>query len=246
MGKELLGPVLFAYKDPIGIQFLPNALIQRIKNYEIAHNIEINVEQISIVLRQNGDSARFLDVDNLGEGNNVVNGESAMAEVLKNQNVTITLLHGVNDKLLEAERDLQLRSEHVHATLNGMVSTLTAISTFRATGHVNVHGKPATLTPLRTIKTLFNLWNEYIVGINGNKPAKSFNSTERGLVRYKYCRRKKFWSAVEKLMETGLTSHEAITRMEVVYARNNATMYQTLLRIGKDKNLTLYNQATFH
>ena len=89
MGKELLGPVLFAYKDPIGIQFLPNALIQRIKNYEIAHNIEINVEQISIVLRQNGDSARFLDVDNLGEGNNVVNGESAMAEVLKNQNVKI-------------------------------------------------------------------------------------------------------------------------------------------------------------
>ena len=156
MGKELLGPVLFGYKDPIGIQFLPTALIKRIKNYEIAHNIEINVEQISIVLRQNGDSARFLDVDNLGEGNNVVNGESAMAEVLKNQNVTITLLHGVNDKLLEAERDLQLRSEHVHATLNGMVSTLTAISTFRATGHVNVHGKPATLTPLRTIKTLFN------------------------------------------------------------------------------------------
>ena len=30
--------------------------------------------------------------------------------------------------------------------------------------------------------------------------------------------------------------------MEVVYARNNATMYQTLIRIGKDKNLTLYNQ----
>ena len=30
--------------------------------------------------------------------------------------------------------------------------------------------------------------------------------------------------------------------MEVVYARNNATMYQTLIRIGKDKNLALYNQ----
>lgn len=26
MGKELLGPVLFAYRDPVGIQFLPNVL----------------------------------------------------------------------------------------------------------------------------------------------------------------------------------------------------------------------------
>ena len=168
-----------------------------------------------------------------------------MTASLKNQNVMITLLHGVNDKLLEAERDRQLRSESVGAKLNGMVSTLTAISTFRTTGHVNVHGKPATLTPLRNIKTLFRLWNEYIVGINGNKPAKSFNQTERGLVRFKYCRRKKFWSTVEKLMRNGITSHEAITRLEIVYACNNATMYQTLMRIGKDKNLTLYNQATF-
>ena len=169
-----------------------------------------------------------------------------MAVSLKNQNMMITLLHGINDKLLEAERDRQSRSEHVHAKLNGIVSTPTSISTFRTTGNVNVHGKPATLVPLRTIKTLFSLWNEYIVGINGNKPAKSFTQAERGLVRYKYSRRKKFWSAVEKLMDTGLTSHEAITRMEVVYARNNATMYQTLIRIGNDKNLTLYNQATFH
>ena len=80
---------------------------------------------------------------------------------------------------------------------------------------------------------------EYIVGINGNKPAKSFNPTERGKDRYKYCRRKKFWSMVEKLMDNGLTSHEAISRLEMVYARNNATIFQTLMQIGKDKNLTL-------
>ena len=31
----------------------------------------------------------------------------------------------------------------------------------------------------RNVKTLFSLWNEYIVGINGNKPAKRFTQTER-------------------------------------------------------------------
>ena len=40
-----------------------------------------------------------------------------------------------------------------------------------------------------------------------------FNKTERGKVRFKYCRRKIVWDAVEALVQRGLTSDVAIDRI---------------------------------
>jgi hypothetical protein len=41
-------------------------------------------------------------------------------------------------------------------------------------------------------KNLLMLWQEYIHGLPGNKPAKDFTSAERGAVKYAYSRKKSF------------------------------------------------------
>ena len=39
-------------------------------------------------------------------------------------------------------------------------------------------------------KSLFDLWDEYLNGVGGRKPARLFSQTERGRVKYKYTRRR--------------------------------------------------------
>ena len=67
---------------------------------------------------------------------------------------------------------------------------------------------------------LFTLWNEYEIGVGGNKAAKEFTTKERGRVKSKYCRRKKFWQAMERLISAGADSHTAIRRIYEVYGEN--------------------------
>ena len=68
---------------------------------------------------------------------------------------------------------------------------------------------------------LYTLWNEYEVGVGGNKAAKEFTASERGRVKSKYCRRKKFWQAMERLIAGGAYSHTAIRRIYEVYGVNS-------------------------
>jgi hypothetical protein len=65
----------------------------------------------------------------------------------------------------------------------------------------------------RCPKNFYVLWAKYESGVGGNKPARLFNKTERGKVRFKYCRRKIVWDAVEALVQRGLTSDVAIDRI---------------------------------
>ena len=68
---------------------------------------------------------------------------------------------------------------------------------------------------------LYTLWDEYEVGVGGNKAAKEFTVTERGRVKSKYYRRKKFLSAMERLIARGVDSNTAIQRIYEVYGVNN-------------------------
>ena len=57
----------------------------------------------------------------------------------------------------------------------------------------------------RCPKTLFVLWDEYINGIGGSKPAKEFTRRERGLKqnKFKYCNRLIVWKCMERLIIRG-------------------------------------------
>ncbi len=71
-------------------------------------------------------------------------------------------------------------------------------------------------------QTLHALWMEYQFGFNGHKPAKDFNKKERGSNKIQYCRRKVFWTAVEKLILKGFSWETAIDRILDVYGSHNS------------------------
>ena len=79
----------------------------------------------------------------------------------------------------------------------------------------------------RSPKSLFDLWHEYQFGLNGEKPAKEFNSQERGKNKSMYCRRKVFWDVIRNLVNAGFTSDAAIDKVYQVYGR--ATSVTTIL-----------------
>ena len=126
--------------------------------------------------------------------------------------------------------------------IRDMQESLSSMITFRRNGNVSID-RPAKLSRVRTLGML---WTEYTIGLHGNKPAKSFSSKERGADKTKYCRRKRFWDAVEKVTAShGINSALAISRIRIVYGRNNATVTKILEELGKDKTLTSYSAYTF-
>jgi hypothetical protein len=66
-------------------------------------------------------------------------------------------------------------------------------------------------------RTLLLLWHEYLYGLEGNKAAKDFTQVERGRAKFKYCRRKCFWSVMSRLVNAGFTELIAIDKIHQAY-----------------------------
>ena len=98
---------------------------------------------------------------------------------------------------------------------------------------VGISSQSASLSPHP--RNLYELWDEYVIGIRGRKPAREFTSTDRGKLKYKYYRRKKLWDLVSALTRSGLTHHVAIDRIYQVYGRRNSvtTIIAAIKRDGK-------------
>ena len=74
------------------------------------------------------------------------------------------------------------------------------------------------------------LWHEYEFGIGGRKPAQSFTAEERGKVRFRYCRRKIVWNAIDRMVRSGSTAQVACDRIYEVYGRGTVTEIIKLMR----------------
>jgi len=83
-----------------------------------------------------------------------------------------------------------------------------------------VRRQPAKL--YKSPRTLFDVWQEYQFGINGEKPAKEFTHEERGKNKCMYCRRKVFWDTVSNLVRAGHTSDVAIDKVYEAYGRSTS------------------------
>jgi hypothetical protein len=83
-------------------------------------------------------------------------------------------------------------------------------------------------------KSLFDLWDEYLNGVGGRKPARLFSQTERGRVKYKYTRRKVVWDIIKKLVDLGHTSQRAIDMIYEVYG-GQTSVTDIINRLRKDK-----------
>jgi hypothetical protein len=94
-------------------------------------------------------------------------------------------------------------------------------------------GAPPSLSP--NPKNLFELWDEYQVGIGGRKAARLFSQAERGgKVKHKYCRRKVIWMMVCGLVRQGYTSDTAIDLIYSVYGQQ-MSVTNIINRIKKDR-----------
>ena len=83
---------------------------------------------------------------------------------------------------------------------------------------------PASLNP--NPKNLYEVWQEYQVGIGGRKAAKLFTAKERGgKVTHKYHRRKVVWSMVSGLVQVGLTADTAIDQIYAVYGQQTSVTF---------------------
>jgi hypothetical protein len=97
-----------------------------------------------------------------------------------------------------------------------------------------VGAAPAVLSP--TPRNLFELWQEYQVGIGGRKAARLFTSRERGgKSKYKYHRRLVIWRVISGLVRGGMTADAAIDSIYAIYGhQTNVTII--INRIRKQKN----------
>ena len=66
---------------------------------------------------------------------------------------------------------------------------------------------------------MYTLWDEYINGIGGRKPARQFTREERGAkgVKQSFYFRKPFWMCMQKLVDKGATESVAFSRIQQVY-----------------------------
>ena len=74
-------------------------------------------------------------------------------------------------------------------------------------------------------RTLYDLWDEYTIGLEGRKPAKLYSPIERGRCKHKYCRRKVVWGKIQELVNAGYTSHVAIDMILDHYGRDKTTTH---------------------
>ena len=78
----------------------------------------------------------------------------------------------------------------------------------------------ASLSPLP--QNLFDLWQEYIEGIGGRKPARHISFSERGRVKHKFHRRKILWDLISGLTRQGYTANSAIDAIYNVYGQQTS------------------------
>lgn len=96
---------------------------------------------------------------------------------------------------------------------------------------------------MKNPKNLFTLWKEYEHGVNGQKPAKDFTSTERGADSATYSRRNIFWQAVEQLIKRDNTSDTAIDAIYSHYGVDDP-VNRILLKMRADRKNK--SQPFFH
>ena len=71
-------------------------------------------------------------------------------------------------------------------------------------------------------KNLYILWDEWVDGMGGNKPARLFTMCERGKNKSLYSRRKVFWDKVSEYVKAGKSANEAIDKIYGVYGHEKS------------------------
>jgi len=83
-------------------------------------------------------------------------------------------------------------------------------------------------------KTLHALWEEWISGIGGMKPARLFTAAERGRVKHVFSKRKVFWDKISTMVQAGMLAETAIDKVYQVYGEGESVT-SILKEMQKDR-----------
>jgi hypothetical protein len=93
---------------------------------------------------------------------------------------------------------------------------------------------PASATLSPHPRSLHVLWQEYLEGIDGRKPAKDFSSTERGAVKKLYSFRKVAWDLIKDLHRAGYSAENACDKIYESYGAS-LSVSAIIKRIKEDR-----------
>jgi hypothetical protein len=166
-------------------------------------------------------------------------------ELILFKNSTNSLLKCLNTSVKRIAQVPALRAARVRSQRNnagGEVreeeenATMTTTTTDTATPYIY------TLT--KCPGNLYVLWQEWEFGVGGRRPAKSFNGSQRGKVKFNYCLRKPFWNLVTKMIRSGYCSASAIEKIYNVYSTRLSTT-KILRKIRQDARQGGHAQLRF-
>jgi hypothetical protein len=141
------------------------------------------------------------------------------------------------------QRAAQPQSNNLIGCAPAAAATATADSNSVAAGGFLPSPPLAELSP--TPRSLYVLWQEWVHGISGRKPASQFTAKERGgASKHKYHRRLKIWKRISLLVNAGIDSTTACDRMYDVYGPS-LSVSKIINALDKDtKNGTLHSLLT--
>lgn len=267
LGKEfacvLALPVIYAATNTICIDgnhysLLPEALKKRvglalIETFRVSslENIGVLIKKKPLVVNGHGGEVHLVTIDDNETNTSTVSPS--------NPSVLLNEIRGLHSTVMNMKRRIEelhvsIRSEiDVHhndtaSKLQRLDASVKRIALQPITRHVQPEHQShnqndATAKLSKGPRTLFNLWQEFQFGLNGNKPARLFTSHERGQNRATYSLRKVFWDQVVLMVRGGLTSDAAIDRIYSVYGQNKSpTDILRKMRVDRKNGISHFNQ----
>jgi len=243
----VLGTALLYYMFTDGRNIVPSFLLESVQEeFRRLHNRELEenpVEKIALVAH-GSDGEVFLDemVPEETQGPSVggeaqTNDENRAYIVGTSERSATHQLRAIQSQLSSLKASLLSLQERVIAMEYSVTSKMTGVQRnlkrladapgrrIRPPSGVLLEGDDTRLeTGLSSLpRTLYDLWDEYTVGLEGRKPAKLYTSQERGRCKHKYSRRKVVWDKIRELIQMGYTSHVAIDMILDHYGRDLTT-----------------------
>ena len=159
--------------------------------------------------------------------------DRSMQEQLRALHLQLATLKGAIHRLEQQMEDEKVRSNRHYQPLQANIKRI-ALSPGKPIGRPESRYVTPSITLSQNPRTLYDLWDEYTLGLGGRKPAKDYTPNERGKVKYKYTRRKIVWDTISTLTNSGLHSHVAIDRIYDYYGREK-TVTQIINLMRSDR-----------
>jgi hypothetical protein len=251
-------PLLWACHEPSLSHMISDAVRTRVREgYNTIRGgnaADYNpVEKVPLHISRIENQVFIQDALDIGGGNVGGGAQGAVAAAQANQLQTVLLsLHRLDQRQTEHHQQVQANIGQLRnyccAQFGLMNRNMTRYSmqpvrrigptpnatNAQAAGALGNEGLDSNAKLASHPRTLLLLWHEYLYGLENNKPAKNFTPVERGRIKFKYSRRKCFWSVMVRLINAGFTELTAIGKIHQAYG-NNLSVTVVLNKMQRDK-----------